>query len=103
EVVGALESRMDELSKELSLAVERAEEEGRRSRFLGELGGTLDLDEVLSRTLEAALAIPGADAAPLTLPGGPESQPLVATLGLSSEEAERQAVLGPPDGRQARS
>jgi diguanylate cyclase (GGDEF)-like protein len=103
EVVGALESRMDELSKELSLAVERAEEEGRRSRFLGELGGTLDLDEVLSRTLEAALAIPGTDAALLTLPGGPESQPLVATLGLSSEEAERQAVLGPPDGRQARS
>jgi diguanylate cyclase (GGDEF)-like protein len=103
QVVGALEARMDELSRELARAVERAEEEGRRSRFLGELGGTLDLDEVLSRTLEAALAVPGADAALLTLPGGPESKPLVATLGLSSEEAERQAVLGPPDGRQARS
>ncbi len=103
EVVGALESRMDELSRELAHAVERAEEEGRRSRFLGELGGTLDLDEVLSRTLEAALGIPGADAALLTLPGGPESKPLVATLGLSSDEAQRQAVLGPPDGRHARS
>jgi diguanylate cyclase (GGDEF)-like protein len=27
----------------------------------------------------------------------------VATLGLSAEEAERQAIAGPPDGRQARS
>src|SRR5919198_2247574 len=62
----------------------------------------VDLDEVLERTLEAACAIRGADAALVSM-RGPEGKPLVATLGLSSEEAERQASTGPPDGRQARS
>jgi GAF domain-containing protein len=36
-VVETLEKRMDELAQELAGAVERAEEEARRSRFLGEL------------------------------------------------------------------
>jgi diguanylate cyclase (GGDEF)-like protein len=102
EVVQALENRMDELSRELAGAVERAEEEGRRSRFLGEIAGSIDLDEVLSRTLEAAGSLPGADAAVATLRSH-EGKPIVATLGLSAEEAERQAIAGPPDGRQARS
>jgi diguanylate cyclase (GGDEF)-like protein len=102
-VVAALESRMDELSRELAGAVERAEEEGRRSRSLQDLGGTLDLDEVLARTLEAAQSLPGTDAALVTLASGHEGKPFVATIGLSSEEAERQAVVGPPNGKQARS
>ena len=46
--------------------------------------------------------MPGADAALVSMQG-PEGKPLVATLGLSAEEAERQAITGPPDGRQARS
>ena len=103
EVVAALEARMDELSRELATAVERAEEEGKRSRELSELSGSLDLDEVLARTLETAQTLAGVDAALVTLPGGHEGKPLVATLGLSTEEAERQAIVGPPDGRQARS
>jgi diguanylate cyclase (GGDEF)-like protein len=102
DVVRALERRMDELSHELAGAVERAEEEGRRSRFLGEIAGSIDLDEVLSRTLEAAGSLPGADAALVTLRSH-DGKPIVATLGLSAEEAERQAITGPPDGRQARS
>ena len=65
DVVRALEKRMDELSHELAQAVSRAEEEGRRSRFLGEIAGSIDLDEVLSRTLEAAGSLPGAAAAHL--------------------------------------
>jgi hypothetical protein len=32
----------------------------------------------------------------------PGVEPIVPTLGLSTAEAERQAVLGPPDGREAR-
>ncbi|MDQ5821237.1 MAG: sensor domain-containing diguanylate cyclase, partial [Actinomycetota bacterium] len=60
------------------------------------------LDEVLARTLEAAGGIRGADAALVTTTGF-DGQPLVATLGLSAEEAERQAIAGPPDGRAARS
>jgi hypothetical protein len=102
ELAASLSARMDEMSKELVSAIERAEEEGRRNRFLGELAGTIDLDEVLSRVLEAAGAIPGVDATLVRI-GGENGKPVVATLGLSTEEAERQAVTGPPDGKPARS
>jgi len=103
EVVASLNARMDELGSELAAALERAEEEGRRSRIFGELAGSIDLDEVLSRTLEAAGALRGSDAALVLLPDPAEGKPIVATLGLSVEEAERHAITGPPDGRLARS
>src|SRR5438128_2658077 len=103
EVVSNLNTRMDELGRELQGALERAEEEGRRSRIFGQLAGSIDLDEVLSRTLEAAGALRGADAALVLLPDPEEGKPVVATLGLSVEEAERHAITGPPDGRLARS
>jgi diguanylate cyclase (GGDEF)-like protein len=103
EVVASLNARMDELGRELAGALERAEEEGRRSRIFGELAGSIDLDEVLSRTLEAAGALEAADAALVMLPDPLGGKPLVATLGLSVEEAERHAITGPPDGRLARS
>lgn len=101
QLVESLNVRIDELARELAGARVEAEEELRRNRVLGELGGTIDLDEVLARTLEAATALGGADAALIWLEdsGG---QPFVATLGLSQEEAERQAIAGPPDGRKAR-
>ena len=99
EVVASLNARMDELGRELAGALERAEEEGRRSRIFGELAGSIDLDEVLSRTLEAAGALEHADAALVMLPDPNGGKPLVATLGLSVEEAERHAITGPPDGR----
>jgi len=97
EVVTDMNARMEGMVRELSEALERAQEEGRRNRFLGELGGSIDLDEVLTRTLEAAGAIPGADAALVTIFGGTE-KPIVATLGLSADEAQHQAISGPPDG-----
>jgi len=103
EVVASLNDRMDELGRELAGALERAEEEGRRSRIFGELAGSIDLDEVLSRALEAAGAFQGTDAALVMLPDMQGGKPLVATLGLSVEEAERHAITGPPDGRLARS
>jgi diguanylate cyclase (GGDEF)-like protein len=103
EVVESLNTRMDELGRELAGALERAEEEGRRSRIFGELAGSIDLDDVLSRTLEAAGSLEGADAALLMLPDTSGGKPLVATLGLSIEEAQRHAITGPPDGRLARS
>ena len=103
EVVASLNERMDALGRELEGALERAEEEGRRSRIFGELAGSIDLDEVLSRTLEAAGALEAADAALVMLPDPQGGKPLVATLGLSVEEAERHAITGPPDGRLARS
>ena len=103
EVVESLNARMDELARELQGALERAEEESRRGRLFSQLTGSIDLDEVLSRTLEAAGGLDGADAALVLLPDPEDGKPLVATLGLSVEEAERHAITGPPDGRLARS
>jgi diguanylate cyclase (GGDEF)-like protein len=102
DVVIELEARMDRMLRELSRTLEQAQDEGRRNRRLGELAGTIDLDEVLTRVLETAGAIPGADAALVTLTPSPGGLPIVATLGLSAEEAERQTVSGPPNGREAR-
>jgi len=102
EVVRELETRMDGMVRELTGAMEQSQIEGKRTRMLGELAGSIDLDEVLTRVLEAAGAVEGVDAALVTLTAQPGGQPIVATLGLSAEEAELQAVLGPPDGREAR-
>jgi GAF domain-containing protein len=100
DVVRVLETRMDELGHELAGAVERAEEEGRRSRFLGEIAGSIDLDEVLARTLEAATgAVPNADASVVRLEN-PDGGPTVAAHGLPADGVE--AITGPPDGSRAR-
>jgi diguanylate cyclase (GGDEF)-like protein len=101
DLVSEMNRRMEKMVRELSEALERAQEEGRRNRFLGELGSSIDLDEVLSHTLEAGGAIPGVDAALVSIQGTGD-KPIVATLGLSAEEAERQMVSGPPDGHEAR-
>jgi hypothetical protein len=91
-VVSEMNQRMEAMVRELSESLERAQEEGRRNRYLTELAGSIDLDEVLSRTLEAAGAVPGVDAALVSING--DEKPIVALLGLSTEEAERQAVSG---------
>jgi diguanylate cyclase (GGDEF)-like protein len=103
ELVADMNTRMEGLVSELSEALERAREEGRRNRMLGELAGTIDLDEVLTRTLDAAGAMPGVDAALARLDDNAGKPPLVATLGLTPEEAQRQGVAGPPSAAQARS
>jgi diguanylate cyclase (GGDEF)-like protein len=100
--VGDLNTRMESMIGELQQALERANADGRRNRALLELAASLDLDDVLTRVLETALALTRADAALLALEEAVGS-PFVATLGLSTEEAERQAVAGPPDGRDVRS
>ena len=101
-VMQALEKRMDELAQELARAVARAEQESQRSRFLGEITGSIDLDEVLSRTLDAAGRLAGVDAAVVRLES-PEGEPVVAALGLAAEDAERHTIAGPPDGHPIRS
>jgi diguanylate cyclase (GGDEF)-like protein len=100
-LVSEMNTRMEVMVRELSESLERAQEEGRRNRFLGELGASIDLDEVLSRTLEAGGAIPGVDAAIVSIRDGAD-KPIVATLGLSAEEAQRQVISGPPNGHEAR-
>ncbi|MBN2847020.1 MAG: hypothetical protein JXP72_01060, partial [Coriobacteriia bacterium] len=44
-----LTSRMDGLAKELHAALDRTHDDDQRARILGELAGTIDLDEVLAR------------------------------------------------------
>jgi diguanylate cyclase (GGDEF)-like protein len=98
-VIQTLEKRMDELGQELAGAVERAEEEGRRSRFFGEIAGSIEMDEVLARTLEAGTRLSGVDAALVRL-DGQDGIATVAAHGLSADGAE--SISGPPDGSRAR-
>jgi diguanylate cyclase (GGDEF)-like protein len=100
--IAQMNAQLEALAQQIGDTAARASEESGRSHAVVELGSSIDLDEVLERTLEAAGALPGADAALVSM-RGVEGKPLVATLGLSSEEAERQAVAGPPDGRHAQS
>jgi two-component system cell cycle response regulator len=93
--------RMAEVVKELHAARETSHDDNQRARILGELAGTIDLDEVLARVLEAAGAVRGVDAALVTVASSAGEKPIVASVGLSTEEAEM-AVAGPPDGRVAR-
>jgi diguanylate cyclase (GGDEF)-like protein len=100
-LVSEMNTRMESMIRELSDSLERAQEEGRRNRYLTELAGSIDLDEVLARTLEAGGAVPGVDAALVSV-AVDSDKPIVATLGLSAEEAHRQVISGPPDGHEAR-
>ena len=101
--VADMESRLEAVVHELSAALERAEEENRRGRVLGDLPGTIDLDPLLERAVEAAVELAGADAAVVRLGTSPNGRPAVAAVGLSSEAAERHWVaVGPPDGGIAR-
>jgi diguanylate cyclase (GGDEF)-like protein len=98
--VNELSDRMAAIVKELQAAVDSSHDDDQRARILGELAGTIDLDEVLARVLEAAGAVRGVDAALVTVSTAGE-KPIVASVGLSTEEAEM-AVAGPPDGRTTR-
>ena len=96
EVMQTLEARMSDLAQELGAAVERAEAEARRSRFLGEIAGTIDLDDVLARTLEGALALSQVDAALVRIDSG-EGEPITASAGFEGDDPDPQALGGPPD------
>jgi len=77
----------------------RVEEERRRSRSLAEIASSLDLDEVLARTLEEAARLVGADAAVVRMEaaGAEDGEPLVASLGVPFDEAQRLAVDAAPE------
>ncbi len=100
-VAAELDERMEAMVRDLSGALERAQQENRRYRALGELGGTIDLDEVLTRTLDAAGALGGADAAVVSIDVAGDA-PVTASAGLGTSEAAT-AISGPPDGSTPRS
>src|SRR5690242_8110414 len=101
--VQTLETRLDELAQELSSAVTRAEEEAQRSRFLGQIATTIDLDDALGSTLRAAADLPKVDAAVIELdPDGDGDERLLGSLGLDREEGEEDGVrifTGSPERR----
>ncbi|HSK16880.1 MAG TPA: GGDEF domain-containing protein [Gaiellaceae bacterium] len=84
-------------SRETAAALADAREESRRSRELADIASTLDLDAVLERTLHAASESTGVEAAMAVLSRDDE-EPLVATIGLTAEEALRQPVSTRPPG-----
>jgi diguanylate cyclase (GGDEF)-like protein len=86
-------------------ALQDAREETQRVRTLAEIPASVDFDTVLNRALESAVRLPGVDAALIVLAqksDGSDSEPLVATMGMSSEEAARQPLSAPSAGQPAR-
>jgi len=102
--VETLEARLDELAQELSSAVRKAEEEAQRSRFLGQIAATIDLDDAIGSTLEAAAALPKVDAAVVELhPDGNDDERLLGSIGLDDDDSSAVRIFaGPPDQREAR-
>jgi diguanylate cyclase (GGDEF)-like protein len=95
DAVKASVSRTELMVTELTGALEHAREQARRSRRLADIAATIDIDLVLERTLEAAAQLGGVDAAMISLRG---EDTLVATTGMTAEEAARQPVARPPGG-----
>jgi diguanylate cyclase (GGDEF)-like protein len=98
EALQAVGARLDALSDQVADALEEARDEGLRTRALGDLVGSLDLDETLARTVELAAGIRGVDAA-LVRVAALDGNQHVASRGIPADEAARQVVSGPPDGR----
>ena len=89
-----IDERMGAIARELHGAVEQANAHGGRSQFVTELAGSIDLDEVVSRTLEAAGDLPGVDAAAIALTAA-DGEPVVEIAGMTREEAEEHALSSP--------
>jgi diguanylate cyclase (GGDEF)-like protein len=101
--VQTLELRLDELAQELSSALRKAEEETERSRFLAQIGATIDLDEAIRSALEAATELPRVDAALIELEATEDEDRVVESVGIDGDDgAAGRAFVGPPDQRDTR-
>jgi diguanylate cyclase (GGDEF)-like protein len=103
-VAPALEHAAGTGTLELARALEEAREEARLARELAEISASVDLDSVLTRVLDTVNGLEGVDAAMVVLPqgNGENGEPLVATVGMSAEEAVSQPMAGPANGQAAR-
>jgi diguanylate cyclase (GGDEF)-like protein len=104
--VQTLEARLDELAQELSSAVTKAEEEAQRSRFFGQIATTIDLDDAIGSTLQAASGLPRVDAAVVELyPDRDGDERLLGSIGLDTDDGDdpgARIFTGPPEQRAAR-
>jgi diguanylate cyclase (GGDEF)-like protein len=91
--VDEMKSKMDDLAGDLSEALERAEKESRRNRLFGELGGSMDLEELMDRVLDAAMEIPSFEAAMMVVEGH-SGVPIVVTRGMTPQETARPPTSG---------
>jgi diguanylate cyclase (GGDEF)-like protein len=98
ELVRELDLRMRRLGEDLSEELERTREESRRARYLGELAWTIELDDVLRRTLDAAVPLDGVDAAMITVRDAAD-ETVTKAKGLTPEEEEQLAIEHPKGGR----
>ena len=92
-VVDEMRTKMDELAGGVSEALERAEQESRRNRLFGELGNSIDLEELMDRVLDAAMEIEGIDAAMMVVER-PDGGPAVVTRGMTTQESARPPTSG---------
>jgi diguanylate cyclase (GGDEF)-like protein len=95
-VVAELTSRVDALAADLQGALDRAESEGRRGRFLGELNVSIDLDEVLDKISKVTGSLRGVDAVVVSLED-PAGGRIVSAAGMTLEQAQTQVFSSPPD------
>jgi len=99
--LGELGSRRESIAHELGDAIAHVQTETRRQQVISDLGSSIDLDEVLSRTAEAASLIPGVDAS-LVRASAHDGSTVGATTGLAEEAIESHVISGPPDGGEVR-
>jgi diguanylate cyclase (GGDEF)-like protein len=97
-LLDASNRRLERTLRDLGGALENAQAETRRSRLLADIASTIDIDSVLERILAAGASLAGVDAAMILIPDDEDGEPLVATIGMSPEEALRQPVSSPPGG-----
>ncbi|HEY7379817.1 MAG TPA: sensor domain-containing diguanylate cyclase [Gaiella sp.] len=102
DALGELGGRMDALATELAGALARVQADSLRARALGELGYSLDLDELLARTAEAASSVPGVDAVIVSVTGVAGETSALAAVGIPKDDAADQVIAGPPGGRGVR-
>ncbi len=91
--VDEMRTKMDELAGGLSQALERAEQESRRNRLFGEIGNSIDLEELMDRVLDAAMEIEGVDAAMMVVERQ-DGAPAVVTRGMTAQETARPPTSG---------
>ncbi len=85
--VTTLQQQLEHMQGDLHEALERAKGSA-LSDPLAEIGSSIDLDEVLARTLSASVALPSVEAAVLSVRAGGE-RPVLATDGLARADAEK--------------
>jgi diguanylate cyclase (GGDEF)-like protein len=91
--VDEMRLKMDALANDLSEALERAERETRRNRLFGELGGSIDLEEIMDRVLDTAMELDGIDAAMMVVEGQ-GGTPVSTSRGMSPQEAAKPPTSG---------